>query len=146
MTGDPLSLDVNVTSYNRMTVKKTPQTVLVLEGENLVEVDGNTMTVTGTSGDVSFLTGYTDRTLGYTIYTQPVTVCIYDPAATTEAIEIETPSTSPVETSESTETSSEVVTDTPDKTESGCHSTIGGIALMIPAATMAWGIRKKKDN
>ena len=109
------------------------------------------MTVTGTSGDVTFLTGYTDRTLDYTIYTQPVTVSFLEEEVPTASPETSADTVADSEEAIDTDAATEVVTAGDSgtaSTDSGCKSSvsISAIALIIPAAAVALGIRKKKEN
>ena len=138
-TGATIPLQMRVTTYKRITSDKEPTSVIFLEGEELASrnADG-TLTVTGQSGDITFVLGYTDRTLGYTIYTQPVTISIAEEETTLPATEAPTaePSTTEAQTTETTPAD-----------QSGCGSVIGGIAVIIPtlaaAVVIGW---KKKDE
>lgn len=144
-TGDTLSLKLNVTSYNRMVLAMAPQSILMLEGEDLVQVDGSTMTIVGEEGEISFVLGYTDRTLDYTVYTQPITITLEAEEETTipetEAVVTDEPA---VETQDTAVTTSEDTAPAPDD---GCASTVSGVVLLIPALLGAvlpgW---KKKDE
>lgn len=139
--GDSLDLKLHMTTYGRSTLVKAPASVTILEGEDLVQVTDNQMTIVGESGKVTFVLGYKDRTLDYTLYTQPITLSIASPEETTLP-ETEAPVTNPVP---ETDTDS-IITTTPPA-EVGCNSTISGITLLVPAAlTMVLVGWKKKDE
>ncbi len=145
-TGDTLSLKLNVTSYNRMVLVMEPKSILMLEGEDLVQVDGDTMTITGEEGEISFVLGYTDRTLDYTVYTQPITITLKAEEETTAAPETEAPVTDAptLETQDEAVTTSEAAT---EPAKGGCASAVSGTVLLIPAllgvVLVGW---KKKDE
>ena len=138
-TGDTLSLKLNVTTYNRMTRALEPHSVMILEGEDLVRVEDGTMTIVGEEGEISFVLGYVDRTLDYTVYTQPITIVLEAEEETTEAPVTEAPTT----TAEAA--TSETTTESP--AEGGCASAVSGVALLIPAllgvALVGW---KRKNE
>jgi len=141
LPNDVLALNTAVTTYNRNTSAKAPSCVTVLEGEELISIDGNQMTVVGESGQISFILGVKDRTLGYTIYTQPTTLSIQAEEETTVT---ETES----QTLENTATTAEPGTSagTSSSNDGGCASTVSGIVLVLPALAAAWVACKKKED
>ena len=132
--GATLDLILQVTSFDRTTQDVTPTSVIIAEGQELVWVENGTMTVVGEEGSATFLLGYFDPTLEYTIYTQPITITI--------ATEEET--TLPVEDTTAAPLTGE---DTTPKAEGGCASAVSGVALLIPALLgVALVVRKRKDE
>jgi hypothetical protein len=135
-TGETLPLDLNVTSYIRRTMKKDYSVFRMLEGEELVQATDNLLTITGESGQFSFILGYTEPALGYTILTQPVTVSIYEEAETTlPATEADTGTTAPSES------------ETAPQAKGGCGSAISVASLVVIAAAIpALWMRKRKED
>ena len=133
-TGDSISLNLNVTSYDRYARDHAPNSVTVLEGEDLVQIDGDTMTFTGETGRVTFVLRYADRALGYSLYTQPVTVTI----KTREDTET-------TDVNETDETTNLATDGTEASRADGCASSVSALAVIIlPAAVLV--LRKRKDD
>jgi glycerophosphoryl diester phosphodiesterase len=133
-TGETLPLDLNVTSYIRRTMKKDYSVFRMLEGEELVQATDNLLTITGESGQFSFILGYTEPALGYTILTQPVTVSIYEEAETT------LPATEPTTTAPSE-------SETAPQAKGGCGSAISAASLVVIAAAIpALWMRKRRED
>lgn len=150
--GEALPLKLSVTSYNRATRSLAAHSVLILEGEELVEIHDDHLIVVGESGQISFVLGYTDRTLDYTVYTQPITVSIKTEEVTTAAPETEAPVTE-AETSADKETSADttketIVTDDPGTKfeDPGCGSSISAVSFVILAVALAPMVCKKKED
>ena len=142
-SGDSLELKLNVTPYSRTSTSQKPTVVSVIEGEELVQLDGNQMTFVGESGEVTFVLGYTDRTLDYTVFTQPVTIVIASEEETTIP-ETEAQVTEPA-TTENT-TVEQVTAEETKPAEGGCASSISGAVLLTSAAAFAWVVRKKRED
>ncbi len=143
-TGDSLELKLSVTPYSHTTTNQKATVVSVLAGEELVEIADGQMTFVGESGEVTFVLGYTDRTLDYTVFTQPITVRIASEEETTLP-ETEPRGTEPA-TNEDTTAEQNTAEET-DPAEGGCSSMVSGLALMVPVAVavvlVGW---KKKDE
>ena len=131
--GDTISLQMGVTLYQRLSVERNPSVVTILEGEDLVQVNGAEMTVVGEEGRVTFVLGYTNLALDYTVHTQPITFDIVSHEETT------LPETQAPVTDQATSTEADAPT-------GGCKATVSSAALVIVAATAAWISRKKKDD
>ena len=131
--GDTISLQMGVTLYQRLSVERNPSVVTILEGEDLVQVNGEEMTVVGEEGRVTFVLGYTNLALDYTVHTQPITFDIVSHEETT------LPETQAPVTDQATSTEADAPT-------GGCKATVSSAALVIVAATAAWISRKKKDD
>ena len=167
-TGDSISLNLDVSSYDRKVKSQAPKIISVLEGEELVEINDGTMTFTGKEGQVTFVLGYKDRTLDYSLYTQPITVSITDEVETEPVTEpVTEPETEPV-TDEVTEPATEPVTEpeTTPNTEAtdnttagdstnvsgtkfedpGCKSSVTALIVLAPLTAAALVLRKKKDD
>ena len=167
-TGDSISLNLDVSSYDRKVKSLAPKIVSVLEGEELVEIKDGTMTFTGEEGEVTFVLGYKDRTLDYSLYTQPITVSITDEVETEPVTEpVTEPETEPT-TEPVTEPATEPVTepDTTPNTEAtdnttvgdstnvsgtkfedpGCKSSVTALIVLAPLAAAALVLRKRKDD
>ena len=146
--GDTLSLKMKVTSYNRSTTKKAPATVTILEGEDLVSIEDDTLTVIGESGNVTFVLGYTDRTLDYTVFTQPITISIGAEEETTLPV-TEEQTREPAGTNSVTNeqnTDGQNATDESKPSENGCNSVISGLAVIMPVAVAAVFVGWKKRD
>ena len=133
-SGDSLALKLSVSNYNRDDLVKEPSDIKILEGEELVEITDGQMTVVGQSGQVTLVLGYTDRTLDYTVYTQPVTIHIAEEETTVPVTEGQV--TEPGTTEQTTPAA-----------KGGCRSSVSSLALLVPAAVAAVFVGwKKKDE
>lgn len=80
-----VSLAITECLYNRTTKTQSPSSVNIISGEDIVNIEGDNMTFTG-SGRVTFVLGYKVSYKGYVfnLLTQPITIATANAPADTE--------------------------------------------------------------
>ena len=126
-----VDLTLDVTYYNREKSTKTATNITILEGQDAVTVDGDTLTFHGT-GEVTFVLSYNRKIAEKKIvyFTQPITLTAVEEIPTTDTAEA-------LDTAEMPDTEAL-------SPEGGCTSVLGGTVLFV-AMGAAVVLGKKKD-
>lgn len=84
--GEEIAITVNGTTYGRKTSSIKPSTVKILEGDDIIKVDGDKITALK-DGTATVIMGYSTKTKGnstYVLYTQPVEITVTASGAVSE--------------------------------------------------------------
>ena len=153
--GSSVTLALDVTNYNHDVKSEAPSSITILSGNELVTLDGNTLTFNG-MGEVTFYMSYEVKVSNTIIvlHTQPTTLATVsapDPVettapdgdTTTEPTADET--TAPAEGNGTTSGENATGADTTTEAKGGCKSTLGGLAILMVAGAAVVAMKKKEE-
>lgn len=119
--GDTAELEISVTTYGRKTSNASPTTVKVIDGNDVVKVDGTKITALK-DGTATVIMSYSTKTKGnsaYVLYTQPIEITVKTEGAVSEPEQSDVSDTSSDDISqpEQSDISDESGTISPDESD-----------------------------